>query len=64
MNKNMSNKANLGQSQIFITSMKAKSYNEKMKLDTWSKQTQSNPILNRISMGSNQESSLRYEMTQ
>jgi hypothetical protein len=45
MNKNMSNKANFSKSQIFINTVKTTSYSEKSKLDTWSKQTQSNPIL-------------------
>jgi hypothetical protein len=44
MNKNMQNKANLGQSQIFITAVSTRIYNEKSKLDTWSKQTQTKPI--------------------
>jgi hypothetical protein len=44
MNKNMSNKANLGQSQMFITVISTTNYNEKMKLDTWSKRTQTKPI--------------------
>jgi hypothetical protein len=29
---------------MFITLIKAKDYNKKMKLDTWSKRTQTNPI--------------------
>ena len=41
----MQNEPNLRKSQMFITSMKTRDYNEKMKLDTWSKRTQSNPIL-------------------
>jgi hypothetical protein len=41
----MPNKANLSKSQMFITTVSTKSYSEKMKLDTWSKQTQSKPIL-------------------
>jgi hypothetical protein len=47
MNKNMPNEPNLRQSQIFITAMNTTSYNEKSKLDTWSKQTQTKPISNR-----------------
>ncbi len=39
----MQNKANFQKSQMFITSMKTTNYNEKMKMDTWSKRTQSNP---------------------
>jgi hypothetical protein len=41
----MQNEPNLKQSQIFITSIKTMSYNEKSKLDTWSKRTQTKPIL-------------------
>src|SRR4030042_5644041 len=41
----MRNEPNLGQSQIFVTLMKTMNYSEKMKLDTWSKRTQTNPIL-------------------
>jgi hypothetical protein len=41
----MSNKANLGKSQMFITTIRKSNYSEKYELDTWSKQTQSNPIL-------------------
>jgi hypothetical protein len=44
MNKKMQNEPNLRQSQIFITALSTRSYNEKMKLDTWSKQTQTKPI--------------------
>jgi hypothetical protein len=45
MNKNMPNKANFQKSQIFIMQVLTRNYNEKMKMDTWSKQTQSKPIL-------------------
>ena len=45
MNKIMPNEPNLGQSQIFITVVLAMDYSEKSKLDTWSKQTQTNPNL-------------------
>jgi hypothetical protein len=45
MNKNMSNKANFRKNQMFITLIPTVSYSEKCKLDTWSKQTQSKPIL-------------------
>jgi hypothetical protein len=31
---------------MFISSIKTRNYNEKFTLDTWSKQTQSNPISN------------------
>jgi hypothetical protein len=41
----MPNKANFQKSQMFITLIEIMNYNEKMKLDTWSKQTQTNPIL-------------------
>jgi radical SAM protein with 4Fe4S-binding SPASM domain len=44
MNKNMRNEPNLRQSQIFITVMITTYYNAKLKLDTWSKRTQTNPI--------------------
>jgi hypothetical protein len=40
----MSNKANLRQSQIFITIIPTTNYNKKSKMDTWSKQTQTKPI--------------------
>jgi hypothetical protein len=45
MNKNMPNKANFQKSQMFITPVLTGNYSEKYKLDTWSKQTQSKPIL-------------------
>jgi hypothetical protein len=41
----MRNKANFQKSQMFITVISAMSYNEKLTLDTWSKRTQTNPIL-------------------
>jgi hypothetical protein len=44
----MQNEPNLGQSQIFITSIKTTSYNKKTKLDTWSKRTQTKPILSAV----------------
>jgi len=47
--KIMQNKPNLGQSQNFITAVLKKNCNRKCELDTWSKQTQSNPILYRLS---------------
>jgi glycerol-3-phosphate dehydrogenase (NAD(P)+) len=40
----MQNKANFQKSQMFITSMKTKNYNEKWTMDSWSKQTQTKPI--------------------
>jgi radical SAM protein with 4Fe4S-binding SPASM domain len=50
MNKIMQNKANLRQSQIFITSVNIMDYSEKTKLDTWSKRTQTNPILPAVAL--------------
>ncbi len=41
----MPNEPNLGQSQIFIIPLYITSYSEKCKLDTWSKRTQTKPIL-------------------
>ncbi len=41
----MRNEPNLRQSQIFTTIVSTISYNEKLKLDTWSKRTQTKPIL-------------------
>jgi hypothetical protein len=41
----MQNKANLSKSQMFITSINTVDYNEKIKMDTWSKRTQTKPIL-------------------
>jgi hypothetical protein len=41
----MRNEPNFSKSQIFITIITTTSYNEKSKLDTWSKRTQTNPIL-------------------
>ena len=43
----MPNEPNFRKSQIFITVISTRSYNEKMKLDTWSKRTQTKPILSR-----------------
>jgi hypothetical protein len=40
----MRNKANFQKSQMFITSINTTNYNEKATMDTWSKQTQTNPI--------------------
>jgi len=42
--KIMQNKPNLGQSQIFIRPVEKRNCNEKWQSDTWSKQTQTNPI--------------------
>jgi hypothetical protein len=39
----MRNEPNLGQSQIFITLVLTRNYNKKVKLDTWSKRTQTKP---------------------
>jgi hypothetical protein len=43
----MQNEPNLSKSQIFIILISTTSYSEKCKLDTWSKRTQTNPILSR-----------------
>jgi len=40
----MQNEPNFQKSQMFITEMMTRNYNEKYTMDTWSKQTQSNPI--------------------
>jgi hypothetical protein len=40
----MRNEPNFQKSQMFITTIKTMDYSEKCNLDTWSKQTQSNPI--------------------
>ena len=40
----MQNKPNLRKSQMFITVVSTTNYSEKCAMDTWSKQTQSNPI--------------------
>jgi hypothetical protein len=40
----MQNKPNFPKSQMFITVISTMNYNEKLKLDTWSKQTQTKPI--------------------
>jgi hypothetical protein len=44
----MRNKANFRKSQMFITVVSTMNYNEKWTMDTWSKQTQTNPILKGI----------------
>jgi hypothetical protein len=41
----MQNKANFRKSQMFITLISTTNYNEKYAMDTWSKQTQTKPIL-------------------
>jgi hypothetical protein len=41
----MQNEPNFSKSQIFITASSTRNYNEKCKLDTWSKRTQTKPIL-------------------
>jgi len=41
----MQNEPNFQKSQVFITSRKTSNYGEKHTLDTWLKQTQTNPIL-------------------
>jgi predicted transcriptional regulator len=40
----MQNEPNFQKSQMFITVVSTMSCNKKMKLDTWSKRTQTNPI--------------------
>src|SRR4030042_6279283 len=44
----MRNEPNLRQSQIFITAIITMTCNEKRKLDTWSKRTQTNPIYSEL----------------
>jgi hypothetical protein len=41
----MRNKANFKKSQMVVTSVLTRNYNENPTLDTWSKQTQTKPIL-------------------
>jgi hypothetical protein len=41
----MQNEPNFSKSQMFITPIATRNYSKKMKLDTWSKQTQTKPIL-------------------
>jgi len=41
----MRNEPNFQKSQMFITVISTMDYNEKVALDTWSKRTQTNPIL-------------------
>jgi len=41
----MQNKANFQKSQMFITVIMIMDYNEKLTMDTWSKQTQTKPNL-------------------
>ena len=41
----MRNEPNFQKSQMVVTLVKTMSYNEKCKMDTWSKRTQTNPIL-------------------
>jgi hypothetical protein len=45
MNKIMRNEPNFQKSQMFITVISTMNYNEKLAMDTWSKQTQTKPIL-------------------
>jgi hypothetical protein len=40
----MRNKPNFQKSQMFITVVSTRNYNEKLMMDTWSKQTQTKPI--------------------
>ena len=48
----MRNEPNFQKSQMLVTLLNKTNYNEKMKLDTWSKQTQTNPNLLLISADS------------
>jgi hypothetical protein len=41
----MQNEPNFSKSQTFITSIKTMNYSKKWTMDTWSKRTQTNPIL-------------------
>jgi hypothetical protein len=41
----MRNEPNFSKSQMFITAISTRIYNEKFKMDTWSKRTQTKPIL-------------------
>jgi hypothetical protein len=41
----MRNEPNFSKSQIFVTLIKTTNYSKKCKLDTWSKRTQTKPIL-------------------
>ena len=50
----MRNEPNFQKSQMFTTLMKAKDYNKKMKMDTWLKRTQTNPISNSYAILCNQ----------
>jgi hypothetical protein len=47
----MRNKANFPKSQMFITLLKTTNYNEKVALDSWSKQTQTKPTCPERSRG-------------
>jgi len=44
----MRNEPNFSKSQMFITLIKTSNYNKKWTLDTWSKRTQTNPILSAV----------------
>ncbi len=44
----MQNKPNLQKSQMFITAVKTTNYSEKLKMDTWSKRTQTNPTCSEL----------------
>ncbi len=43
--QNMQNEPNFSKSQMFTTIVKKRNYSEKCTMDTWSKQTQTKPIL-------------------
>jgi hypothetical protein len=44
----MQNEPNFQKSQMFITLISTTNYNEKSKMDTWSKQTQTKPICSEL----------------
>src|SRR4030042_1221473 len=44
MSKNIPNEPNFQKSQMFITTIQTMNYNKKLKMDTWSKRTQTKPI--------------------
>jgi hypothetical protein len=47
----MRNEPNFQKSQMFITVVSTRNYNEKCELDTWSKRTQTKPILPALTAG-------------
>jgi hypothetical protein len=44
----MRNEPNFRKSQMFITLVLTTNYSEKLKMDTWSKRTQTNPIYSEL----------------